>query len=306
MAGSAHQSHCRCREDNGRGRQPWASFRGTEDHSRSYCAQWGHGGRSSPAVESLCTELTTRPIIDDKQPNRTTYNEELRRMNRPTWRNVSWLYSECYLYRYFPGTTVTNSQTSTFDVRVNHILEELRSLSPTKGRSFQGLQNGCSRTRGQIPWICWNSSTTFHSGRFGDGKTAIRTTSHPIRANLISTGRNGAHLLMGQCLRSILFSARRCKPFARKRKADRCKQKHHCGNLPPETGLPVNAPANALLLQNDLAAAWSSIRKLKNARIDIILDNAGFELYADLIFTLYLLTVGIAGTVVLHPKSIPW
>jgi hypothetical protein len=29
-----------------------------------------------------------------------TYNEELRRMNRPTWRNVSWLYSECYLYRY--------------------------------------------------------------------------------------------------------------------------------------------------------------------------------------------------------------
>jgi len=64
--------------------------------------------------------------------------------------------------------------------------------------------------------------------------------------------------------------------------------------------------ANALLLQNDLAAAWSSLRKLKNARIDIILDNAGFELFADLIFTLYLLTVGIAGTVVLHPKAIPW
>lgn len=31
-------------------------------------------------------------------------------MNRPTWRNVSWLYSECYLYRYFPGTRRANSR----------------------------------------------------------------------------------------------------------------------------------------------------------------------------------------------------
>ena len=58
--------------------------------------------------------------------------------------------------------------------------------------------------------------------------------------------------------------------------------------------------------QNDLASAWNSVSKLTAARIDIILDNSGFELYADLIFTLYLLRAGIADTVVLHPKSIPW
>ena len=55
-----------------------------------------------------------------------------------------------------------------------------------------------------------------------------------------------------------------------------------------------------------MAAAWDVISELKSARVDIILDNSGFELYADLIFTLYLLTSGIAETVVLHPKSIPW
>lgn len=60
------------------------------------------------------------------------------------------------------------------------------------------------------------------------------------------------------------------------------------------------------LLQNDLRAAWDAISKLKSARIDIILDNAGFELYADLIFTSYLLTSGIAETVILRPKLIPW
>lgn len=46
--------------------------------------------------------------------------------------------------------------------------------------------------------------------------------------------------------------------------------------------------------------------KLQGARVDLILDNAGFELYADLMFTLYLLSSGIAAIVVLHPKSIPW
>ncbi len=42
----------------------------------------------------------TRPIMDDQQPNISCYNDELRDMRRPTWYNVSWLYSECYLYRY--------------------------------------------------------------------------------------------------------------------------------------------------------------------------------------------------------------
>jgi damage-control phosphatase, subfamily III len=59
-------------------------------------------------LDAILTELTTRSIIDDKQPNLTVYNDELRRMNRPTWLNVSWLYSECYLYRYFLLTPATN------------------------------------------------------------------------------------------------------------------------------------------------------------------------------------------------------
>lgn len=46
----------------------------------------------------LFSNTDFRLILDDKLPNVMVYNEELRRMNRPTWRNVSWLYSECYLY----------------------------------------------------------------------------------------------------------------------------------------------------------------------------------------------------------------
>jgi uncharacterized protein with ATP-grasp and redox domains len=41
------------------------------------------------------------------------------------------------------------------------------------------------------------------------------------------------------------------------------------------------------------------------ARIDLLLDNAGMELTADLILTDFLLSKGYAHTVVLHPKSYP-
>jgi uncharacterized protein with ATP-grasp and redox domains len=41
------------------------------------------------------------------------------------------------------------------------------------------------------------------------------------------------------------------------------------------------------------------------ARIDLLLDNAGFELAADLLLTDFLITMNFAHTVVLHPKTYP-
>lgn len=65
------------------------------------------------------------------------------------------------------------------------------------------------------------------------------------------------------------------------------------------------------ILVNDLPAAYEQLLKAKKEgkterRVDIVLDNAGFELYVDMILAGYLLSAGLATTVVLHPKSIPW
>jgi len=65
------------------------------------------------------------------------------------------------------------------------------------------------------------------------------------------------------------------------------------------------------ILVNDLSKAFKVLRAgqkegKKERRVDIVLDNAGFELFVDLILAGYLVACGLATTVILHPKSIPW
>ena len=38
------------------------------------------------------------------------------------------------------------------------------------------------------------------------------------------------------------------------------------------------------ILGNDLEAVWDVVKSLKGGRIDFVLDNAGFELYCDLVY----------------------
>jgi hypothetical protein len=65
------------------------------------------------------------------------------------------------------------------------------------------------------------------------------------------------------------------------------------------------------IIVNDLQAAYDVLKKAKSEgkkerQVDIVLDNAGFELYVDLILAGFLLSAGLATNVILHPKSIPW
>ncbi|KAL8719664.1 MAG: hypothetical protein Q9225_003361 [Loekoesia sp. 1 TL-2023] len=66
------------------------------------------------------------------------------------------------------------------------------------------------------------------------------------------------------------------------------------------------------ILVNDLPKAYESLKAAQklnpksSRRVDIVLDNAGFELFVDLILAGYLLAAGLATQIVLHPKSIPW
>lgn len=60
------------------------------------------------------------------------------------------------------------------------------------------------------------------------------------------------------------------------------------------------------VLSQDFEGIWKHMWGEKGGRVDFVLDNAGFELYTDLIFALFLLDTGLAEQVVFHPKSQPW
>jgi hypothetical protein len=59
-------------------------------------------------------------------------------------------------------------------------------------------------------------------------------------------------------------------------------------------------------LVNDAAAVWNLVQSWHKVRVDIILDNAGFELFCDLLLADWLVQSGRAQTVYLHGKCIPW
>ncbi|EGX48850.1 hypothetical protein TWF173_009463 [Orbilia oligospora] len=65
------------------------------------------------------------------------------------------------------------------------------------------------------------------------------------------------------------------------------------------------------ILANDLDEIYTLLTSLKASgqqeiRVDIVLDNSGFELFVDLYLAGYLLSQGLATNIVLHPKNHPW
>ncbi|RXW22785.1 hypothetical protein EST38_g3065 [Candolleomyces aberdarensis] len=61
------------------------------------------------------------------------------------------------------------------------------------------------------------------------------------------------------------------------------------------------------ILKDDQHAVWEHVKTLKDARVDFVLDNSGFELFTDLVFADFLVTyTPHVSSVVFHPKIIPW
>lgn len=62
------------------------------------------------------------------------------------------------------------------------------------------------------------------------------------------------------------------------------------------------------IIVNQLPKAWEYLLYCNSTeiRIDVVLDNSGFELFADLMFSLFVLDAGLTHEVHLHCKEIPW
>lgn len=64
----------------------------------------------------------------------------------------------------------------------------------------------------------------------------------------------------------------------------------------------------AFILVNDLEQVWKAFNSgnKQQFRLDIVLDNAGFELFTDLCLAEFLLSTGLVESVYMHYKAMPW
>ncbi|KAL0060542.1 Hairy/enhancer-of-split with YRPW motif protein 2 [Marasmius tenuissimus] len=61
------------------------------------------------------------------------------------------------------------------------------------------------------------------------------------------------------------------------------------------------------ILKDDQEQVWNHVKGMKGGRVDFVLDNAGFEVFTDLVFADFLVTyTSHVSKVVFHGKLIPW
>lgn len=71
-------------------------------------------------------------------------------------------------------------------------------------------------------------------------------------------------------------------------------------------GAEVRKKNEEKIIVNDISEAWTYLMASPRNRVDFVLDNSGFELFADLCLSLFLLDSKLIDNVVLHCKEIPW
>ncbi|KAG9248074.1 hypothetical protein BJ878DRAFT_92929 [Calycina marina] len=206
-------------------------------------------------------------LPDDENADIEGYNTELEQLGIPSWFNVPWLYAECYLYRRMATVFALSTHWKSHDV------------------------------------FAKQKMSTFRSSRPAVIELASRYHELITQLEKIDTKDEAAEkiLFMEMCEICLWGNATDLSLLTSLTYED----------IQKLQGSEARKASEQNILINDLEAAYDVLKKArdedkKERRVDIVLDNAGFELFVDLILAGFLIAAGLATNVVLHPKSIPW
>ncbi|KAF2258668.1 DUF89-domain-containing protein [Lojkania enalia] len=218
-------------------------------------------------------ELT--PLPDDGAADIAGYNKELEALGNPKWHSVPWLYSECYLYRRISSIFQQTQKWKTYDLFSRQKMSTFKSSRP---------------------------AVIELAARYKDIVTELES-KHTIKGAKTQEELEEAEKIVFIEMMEICLwgNATDLSLLTNLSYEDIQKLQGSKARKESENNIIVNDLDKAFEV---LTAAQHS--GMKQRRVDIVLDNAGFELFVDLILAGYLLAAGLATTVVLHPKSIPW
>ncbi|KAF9984047.1 hypothetical protein BGZ75_004380 [Mortierella antarctica] len=265
-----------------------------------------------------------RPLTDTR-PDVTEWNQALAdNYGNSSWFKASWLFAECYLYRrikeafaltehwgdYDPffgqkETVFKSSQKAVVAIAVQlmspvngsgqrseeHDSEEkIESLSAMDVLVSQGPESkGTREAFFEMVQVClWGNATD------------LSLLDNPDLAKVEELQRRMMMNKSSSSSSSAVSSNNSSSINLDEQTQDVCSDSSK-GEEPSE--LEKHAEK---ILQNDSELLWAKVKTLRNGRVDFILDNAGFELYVDLVFADYLIRAGFASQIVFHAKTIPW
>lgn len=213
------------------------------------------------------------PLIDDGQPDIAGYNKELEQRGNSKWFDVAWLYAECYLYRRVATLFNTSTHWKGYDVFAKQKMSTFRSSRPA-------VLELAARYNDLTKQLQSNDSAMSETDKEQAEKRLFTEMCE------ICLWGNATDLSL---LTNLSYEDIQKLQGSESRKANEEK-----------------------IIVNDFPAAFACLRQAQKSagsqerRVDIVLDNAGFELFVDLILAGYLLQSGLATQIVLHPKNIPW
>lgn len=217
--------------------------------------------------KNLAEDSKLEPLPDDGGADIPDYNLELASLDNPTWLSVPWLYSECYMYRLIHTFFTTSTpHWRTFDM-----------FTTDKRKALVGSKIGAvelvKRFRGMLQSIA-------------DKEVMDEATAKAIFEEMIQIS------LWGNATDLSLLTSLSVE------------------ELQSRQGKAARDSSKANVLVDDSGQVWDLLEKTKAAgtsgEIHIVLDNAGFELLADLVLASYLSESGYASKIVLHGKRMPW
>ncbi|KAK5742621.1 Hairy/enhancer-of-split with YRPW motif protein 2 [Elasticomyces elasticus] len=215
------------------------------------------------------------PLLDNGQPDIASYNAELEARGNPKWFDVAWLYAECYLYRRMATLFSTSTHWKRYDVFSKQKMSTFRSSRP---------------------------AVLELAARYND-MTRQLESGHSVLENASEEEREKAEqtLFTEMCEICLWGNATDLSLLTNLSYED----------IQKLQGSESRKANEEKILVNDFAAAFACLKTAQKAgtkerRVDIVLDNAGFELFVDLVLAGYLLESGLATHIVLHPKNIPW
>ncbi|RHZ88063.1 hypothetical protein Glove_26g297 [Diversispora epigaea] len=210
------------------------------------------------------------PIEDDGESDIDNWNYVFHKyFERENWYSAAWLFTECYLYRRIRSIFAKTKHWHDYD-----------PFFRQKSESFKASINSVIEISKRIDQLIITATTATMATSTSTLLDQQRIIFHELV--LISLWGNATDL-------SLLPNLN-----------------HEDIKKLQNTGDKLLKESEKNILANDLDKVWNVISKYRKTRIDFILDNAGFELFGDLILADWLIQTEYASEIHFHVKSIPW